>query len=287
MINAGDIPPSAPRPEMASRASEPRAETAVNHMEFYRPSAELKRTHAKLVTLLGTDRAECVEAAAVVEHLRQMWRPSQPRIVLLAESHVWTLAHEARSIVLQPDGVQTGFARFVYCLGASEPKLVSPRVHPNKAGYQYWKLLHDCVRGPDEPHIGLLRSTNAKRRVENKLQLLKDARDAGIWLVDASISALYRPSEEGRSSTRVVRGKKAYGKVLQTCWDNYVGPVMRAAAPPIVLVIGKGVEDAVGELLRRDLGEAVRVEVVKQPNTPMSVAELEEYRGRIFTVCRR
>jgi len=74
---------------------------------------------------------------------------------------------------------------------------------------------------------------------------------------------------------------------LQTCWDNYVGPVMRAAAPPIVLVIGKGVEDAVGELLRRDLGEAVRVEVVKQPNTPMSVAELEEYRGRIFTVCRR
>jgi hypothetical protein len=256
-------------------------------MEFYRPSAELGRTHAKLVSLLGTDRAECVEAAAVVEHLRQMWRPSQPRIVLLAESHVWTLADEARSIVQQPDGVQTGFARFVYCLGAGERELVCPAVQPNKAGYQYWKLLHDCVRGPDKPHKGLLRSTNAKRRVENKLQLLNDARDAGIWLVDACISALYRPSEEGRSSTRVVRDKKAYKEVLQTCWDNYVGPVMRAAAPPTVLVIGKEVEGAVGGLLHRDLGGAARVEVVKQPAAPMNAAELEEYRRKIFTVCRR
>lgn len=133
-------------------------------MEFHRPSADVERTHAKLAALLGIHRAECVEAAAVVEHLRQLWRPRQPKIILLAESHVWTSLDEAQSIVRQPDGVETGFARFVYCLGAGEPNLVSPAVHPNQPGFQYWKLLHDCVRGPDEPHSGLLVSGEPRQK---------------------------------------------------------------------------------------------------------------------------
>jgi hypothetical protein len=257
-------------------------------MEFHRPSADVERTHAKLAALLGINRAECVEAAAVVEHLRQLWRPRQPRIILLAESHVWTSVDEAQSIVRQPNGVKTGFARFVYCLGAGEPDLVSPAVHPNKPGFQYWKLLHDCVRGPDEAHSGLLVSgePSASQRWTNKLRLLNDARDAGIWLVDASISALYRPSKEGRSSTRLAHGE-AYKRVLQTCWDNFVGPVMRAASPAVVLIIGKQVDGAIGRLLRRDLGTAMQVDVIKQPNAHMSTIELEEYRRKIFTLCSR
>jgi hypothetical protein len=34
--------------------------------------------------------------------------------------------------------------------------------------------------------------TNAAKRIENRLELLKSVRQAGIWLVDASISALYQ-----------------------------------------------------------------------------------------------
>lgn len=255
-------------------------------MNFCLPSPDLERTHAKLTSLIGSDRVECVQAAAVVEHLRRMWRPSQPRIVLLAESHVWTSADEARCIVRQPDGVETGFARFVYCLGAGEPELVSPAVHPNKPGAQYWKLLHDCLQGPDVPHSGLLVSgePNAARRVANKLRLLNEARDAGVWLVDACISALYRPSKDGRSSTRVASGR-VYRSVLQACWDGSVGPVMLAAAPPVVLVIGKVVDTAIGQILRRDLDSTTRVEVIKQPNAHMSATELSEYRRRIFTIC--
>jgi hypothetical protein len=74
-----------------------------------------------------------------------MWRPDRVRIVLLAESHVWTSREETLSRVVQPDGVETGFARFVYCLGGGEPQIVTPSVQPNAGAAQYWKLLHDSV----------------------------------------------------------------------------------------------------------------------------------------------
>jgi hypothetical protein len=158
----------------------------------------LERAHANLANILGAERTECFEAALVVEQLRQTWRPrDRVRVVLLAESHVWTSREEARSRVLQPDGVETGFARFIYCLGGGEPRLVSPSVTPNVGASQYWKLLHDSVRGPDQSHLALTKSgeTNPTRRIANKLKLLHEVRSSGIWLVDASIAALYRAGD--------------------------------------------------------------------------------------------
>jgi hypothetical protein len=107
--------------------------------------SDLERTHTKIADILGPDRSECFEAAAVVEKLRHMWRPDRVRIVLLAESHVWTSREETLSRVVQPDGVETGFARFVYCLGGGEPQIVTPSVQPNAGAAQYWKLHHDSV----------------------------------------------------------------------------------------------------------------------------------------------
>src|SRR5258708_33983740 len=100
-----------------------------------------------------------------------MWRPDRVRIVLLAESHVWTSREETLSRVVQPDGVQTGFARFVYCLGGGEPQIVSPTVRPNTGGTQYWRLLHDPLHGPHHSHAGLVRSceSDARKRQVNKL----------------------------------------------------------------------------------------------------------------------
>jgi hypothetical protein len=49
------------------------------------------------------------------------------------------------------------------------------------------------VRGPCQPHAGLMKSgeQGADKRIANKLELLQTVRNAGIWLVDASLSALY------------------------------------------------------------------------------------------------
>ena len=124
----------------------------------FQPSDALTRAHARLVQLLDPAQVECIELAVVVEQLRQMWRPSRPRVVLLAELHVWTAREEALCRVSQPDGLTTEFARFIYCLGGGEPQLVTPQVKPNVGAAQYWRLLHDCVHGPTQSHKGLLKS---------------------------------------------------------------------------------------------------------------------------------
>jgi hypothetical protein len=171
-----------------------------------------------------------------------------------ARSGCETLLHKSRSAA---GCVETGFARFVYCLGGREPQIVSPSVEPNAGAAQYWKLLHDALYGPSHPHSGLMRSgePNAQRRLENKLSLLHGLRASGIWLEDASISALYRAGK------RVTR---------RPSWDYYVSEVVRSSAPVAVIVIGEYVNRAIGDAVREDLGDEVHV--VEQPNAWRSAA---------------
>src|SRR5205823_9640324 len=58
----------------------------------------LRRTHAAGVTLLASHgfRAEAVEVVIEVERHRWFWRPSKPRILLVAESHVFTSDEDRR-----------------------------------------------------------------------------------------------------------------------------------------------------------------------------------------------
>jgi hypothetical protein len=211
-----------------------------------------------------------------------MWRPERPRIILLAESHVWTSPHEAKCEVRHPDGVTTGFARFIYCLGAGEPTLVTPAVYPNVSGSQYWKLLHDTVRGPGQSHAGLTKTGEPKavQRIANKLALLQAMRTAGIWLVDASVSALYRAGH------RLAAGE-TYNKLLLDCWHHYVAEIIAASAPSLIIVIGKLVEDAIGEAVRHDLGAGVEIRVIKQPNAHMTSSQFVQYRQQVFDLCEK
>jgi hypothetical protein len=101
---------------------------------------------AKIIAARGRS-PEDFTVAQEVECLRSAWRPSHVRVVMLAESHVWTSEAETKSRVLQPDGIETGFARFVYCLGYGERSLVVPSVSPNHGTWQYWRLFHDAAHG--------------------------------------------------------------------------------------------------------------------------------------------
>src|SRR5580704_9611087 len=42
--------------------------------------------------------------------------------------------------------------------------------------------------------------------------------------------------------------------VLRACWHSHIGEVICQCAPSAVLIVGKGVEAAVGDVVRRDLG---------------------------------
>ena len=203
--------------------------------------------------IIGPERAESLDVAEGVERLRSAWQPKQVRVVLLAESHVWTSREEARSRVTQPDGVETSFARFVYCIGYGEPQVVTPSVTPNDGTPQYWRLFHNTVYEPtSNSHRGLLKTweKNSRQRLRNKLDLLNTMRGAGIWLVDASVTALYHQSTNLAGT--------GYGKVLKASWGYYIRDVLSKCAPSAILIVGRGVDSAIGDEVRQSLGYGVK-----------------------------
>ena len=214
--------------------------------------------------------------ALQVENLRLTWRPSSVRVVMLAESHVWTSEAETESRVQQPDGTETAFARFVYCLGYGERSLVAPTVLPNAGTSQYWRLFHDAVHGPETSRAEI-QSRNPTTRAFAKLQLLKALKLAGIWLVDASVIALYPNKGLSRND---------YKNILRACWDAHVREVVAGCSASAIMIVGKGVNEAIGDLVKQAAPQA-EVAVVNQPNARLSSNEIWEDRLKVFDLCRR
>jgi hypothetical protein len=121
---------------------------------------------------------------------------------------------------------------------------------------------------------------DSQKRVQNKLELLERMRATGIWLVDASVSALYR---EGA----LAASRDDFLAVLRACWESHVGEVVSRCAPSAVLIVGKGVEAAVGDAVRQDLGHGVEVAVINQPNARMSAEDIASDRRDCFDLCCR
>lgn len=245
--------------------------------------------------IIGSERAECLEVARVVDKIREDHRPNRGvRVVLLAESHAWTYPKQVKSHVDLPKCMETRFhlpnnrekrfARFVYCLGAGERGLVKPSVPPNPSAHQFWTLFHDTVEGPDVSHCKLLKcgEPDLQRRVQNKLSLLREIRCAGIWLVDVSVTALYHPKR------RLVKNNVAYKEILNVCWDKYVGGIVRGCKPSAILIVGKSVNRAIGDKIHSGLGAAkVEVVTINQPNARMDQEERAHSRRTCFELCRR
>jgi hypothetical protein len=238
----------------------------------------LELAYARARDIIGSEDAECLEVAKEVERIRLALRPERVRVVLLVEFHVWTSREEGRSRVRQPDGIETGFARFVYCLGCGEPQLVGPSVTPNNGTPQFWKLFHDTLYEPGISRPGVLKAgeTDAQRRVQNKLDLLNRMRCAGIWLVDASVTALFG---NGIKLTR-----SQYRGILQACWESHIREVLSDCAPTGVLIVGMGVDRAIGDLVRQELRSDVEIVSIYQPNA-RNFGKSD--RSKCFNLCQR
>jgi hypothetical protein len=244
----------------------------------------LELAYCRARDIIGRDRAECLAVAVEVEQLRLAWRPERVQVVVLAESHVWTSRDEIRSRVKQPNGKETGFARFVYCLGYGEPRLVEPAVTPNRGTPQFWRLFHDTVYGPTTPHTRLMKSgeTDWQKRAQNKLDLLAKMQSAGIWLVDASVTALYQTG-----TPKLAANRDDFRDVLRACWESHTGEVVCGCAPSAILIVGKGVENAIGDCVHQDLGRSVKVVTINQPNARMSRQAITRDRRACFDLCCR
>lgn len=221
---------------------------------------------------------EPFEVVEAVEQLRQFWRPPEVRIVLLAESHVFTTLTEL-GLVLKPDllppSYPNQFVRFVYCLGCGESKLLQAPLEMKNGGTpQFWSVLQSCQHEIDFKELTKSGNSDFENRVRAKVQLLEKLKESGIWLVDASITALY---DRGSRPT-----PQRVTDVLRVCWDTYVGEVIQRAKPDGMLIIGKGVYRALAERIKQT---GIRHDVVEQPNARLSGDQRAKMLARIAEFC--
>ena len=235
---------------------------------------KLKEAYHEVERILSS-HIEPLESVKLVEEYRRYWKPEKVRVVLLAESHVFTSDEDRRIVIPHIDdlpGYPTRYARFVYCLGCGERTLTKNPHHPRGDGTpQFWKVLYACNNPITtlEDFLPVLGETPPRQRLRNKIVLLKELKEKGIWLVDASVVGLYRKREK-------VLGVAA---AIRESWRSYTRQVITSVNPDHVICVGKGV----AEIVKKDLETLYpnRHTVFNQPNTHRPVKmSLEEFRKK-------
>jgi hypothetical protein len=224
---------------------------------------KLENTHSKIKLILGED-TESLESVRLVEAYRRFLKPEKVRVILLAESHVFT-HDEDRKIPMQPipslQGLPEQYARFVYCLGYGEKTLTKNKQHPKRDGTpQFWKILYSCCNtiSSHADFHPILRQTPTQQRIDNKIQILKQLKEQGVWLVDASIVALYKDSKK----------VPFMFEALRESWQSYTSEAVISSNPEHVICIGKGVAAVVRPDLEKHFNS--RYTVIAQPNAFLS-----------------
>ncbi len=253
--------PSSPLPA----ASQPRLAAPTAVPATIPPAIGLSRLQwaDQVMRALGAEP----ESSTYLERVRawrEAWRPERVRVLLVAESHVAEQAGDIAVTVCLPNRshaeppLPDGYCRLVYCLGYGEPALCSPRSPTGNAGtWQYWDLLgaaaSACNRevSPSMPRRAM---SDLRARLEWKLRVLATLREAGIWLEDASVIALYSPG--GR---RLTSGA-AYDQIVRTSFANFVWPSVARDAPEQIWIIGRGVGRAL-----RGLPGTADARLISQP----------------------
>ena len=100
-------------------------------------------------------------------------------------------------------------------------------------------------------------------------------KNAGIWLVDTSIVALYNNGEKPSS--------KIMSKAIQTSWNGYTKSIIRKNKPEHVIVIGKGVANSVEKELKEIVGN--NYSVIAQPNAHLSGEEHLNNFKKYYKLC--
>jgi len=99
----------------------------------------------------------------------------------------------------------------------------------------------------------------------------------GVWLVDASLAALYLPGRP-KPEPHIVQ------ECIQTSWDMYVGQVIRTAKPSHIVCVGRGVARSLDDRLS---GLGIPATVVPQPNARLALTEHFEVFQQYYDIVRQ
>lgn len=186
---------------------------------------------------------ESIDVGLEVERHRWQWKPEQPRLLLVAESHVLTTDEDIRVRVsevkirpyLRPQATlpPDRFVRFVYCLAYGETELLSaPPAHFSNTGTPpYWDIFGRVSFRCPQPRLE--DGASLDDRMRWKVDTLRALYRMGIWLLDASVHAIYR-----RSDVRLdVVQQTLHGQ----WWSGYGKFLIDSCQSPKVWVIGRTV----------------------------------------------
>ena len=229
-------------------------------------------------------RVDPVDVLAALEEHRTYWRPSNVRVILLAESHVRTSEMETtHAVVLRGFSrlsIPKPFVRLVYCLGYGENAVVDPPLVQNSGTPQYWGLFWACLNDPKIPetyHAGPLKKShgNLQERIKSKIALLSELKARGIWLLDASLIALYGHQKKPR--------QKAIRSAIEASWNLHVKETILNARPAAVVIIGRTVFNILSEhLLRLKLEELTWI---YQPGAFTTSERKVQDRMTLYRIC--
>ena len=244
---------------------------------------DLERCYHRLRNLLG-DGSEPFGVVEAGEQHRQYWKPSHVRVLLIAESHVYTKAEECVRMTgaarFGPEGIPDQFIRLVYCLGYGEPSYIGSYVAANPGTWQYWQIFFSCVNSMEALAFASVLKRNSpafEHRLRAQIDLLQRLKEMGVWLIDASLMALYTPG--GGKPPPQIRGQ-----VLRACWDDYISGVVSESAPRKIIVIGQEVARILaGRLNGVTGGDHI---TITQPQGLRSSAAIAEAYRTYRTACR-
>ncbi|MEO0947142.1 MAG: hypothetical protein AAFY11_03180 [Cyanobacteria bacterium J06641_5] len=216
------------------------------------PQKRLQATYtagARLLAEVPDWEPEPLAAAIAVEAYRWAWRPECLKIILIAESHIYTsaddLALSANTNQLSAasrDAVRLGpqqFARIIYCLGYGEPELLAGSPSRRNAGTrQFWDLFGRLAGTGLQPRKG--DGHNLAQRLQWKISTLQRLQKLGIWVLDASVHAIYAPGGQ-RLPDRLKLALHRHW------WEDY-GSFLLAEQAAEIWIIGKTVADTFARL---------------------------------------
>jgi len=215
---------------------------------------------------------------AVDDH-RNFWKPKNVRVVLLAESHVHTLMDEYNNSMKYEgfkdlEGCPSNYVKLVYCLGYGENKL--SKLDINSRTWQFWRIFTSCVTDNPSAEFGKVEAgetSDFTQRLQNKINVLKRLQENGIWLLDASIVALYK--------NKAKPSPKTTERIIKMCWEKYVSQVIQEVKPKKIIVVGKGVFKILQLKLNRN---NIDFDVQEQPRM-LSSKKWNEYSERFYQLC--
>ncbi len=232
-------------------------------------------------------RPESFEVVRAVDDHRRFWKPRNVETLLLAESHVHTSDQELNVPLVDTDDIPRKcprkYVRLIYCLAYGEDVLLEDRtlLKSNRGTWQFWKLFAAC--SSDSPYeiktsIGRIlkqETTDDVTRVRNKVVILNRLKAKGVWLLDASILALFVGG--GKLPSGTMR------EIIEASWESYISETIEGENPRRIVVVGKGVYGILNKKLRT-LGEQIGAKV----HDPISQGPLpKQEHHRLLERCQR